>query len=152
MVGWEVDVGKYSWQMCKINFDGANNANANSRYFDIITGYSDEPAWDIGAPSVKINKDQPWERTDEDGLNFTECPPLEKCVFQCASHRYIIPGNIAQQSTDALFMYGIYYGDTQLSYGATTLEGYIPPYGGAQGLTGASLAALGLVILSLMTF
>ena len=67
--------------MCKINFDGAANANSNSRYFDVIHGYSDLAPWDIGAPAITINENQPWYRTKEDGLSYTECPPLEKCVF-----------------------------------------------------------------------
>ena len=52
------DEEKYDWQMCKINFDGALNANENSRYWDIIHGYSDLPVWELenGATDITVNE------------------------------------------------------------------------------------------------
>ena len=79
--------GSYiDWLKCAVNFDGTVNANANTRYWSVTDHYTkgDKP-WNIGVPALKDDTSQDWQRvddpTDPSALNYTECPPLEKCVF-----------------------------------------------------------------------
>lgn len=72
------------WLKCTVNYDGAVNANANTRYWAVTDHYSKgTKPWDKGVQALSDDSTQNWQRTDDDDgtLNYTECPPLEKCTF-----------------------------------------------------------------------
>lgn len=54
MVGFAFN-GKWDWLRCAINFDGAVNANANSRYWQITDWHSTEIPWDVGVPNLTFD-------------------------------------------------------------------------------------------------
>jgi len=76
------DEAKAQWDYlrCAINFDGAVNANANSRYWVISDHYGVKRPYDVGVLSLSLDKTQDWTYLGSDN-NYTECPPLAKCVF-----------------------------------------------------------------------
>lgn len=78
----------WDYLRCAINFDGAVNANANSRYWVISDHNSSKRAYDAGVIStfMKLDVGQDWKSTGG-ANNYTECPPLAKCTFQCSASR-----------------------------------------------------------------
>ena len=51
----------------------------------------------------------------EDNTNYTECPPLQKCIFQCSAYREYDTGdedqdyNFFMGPANVNFYYGVYY-------------------------------------------
>ena len=87
MMGFKYEEG-WDYLRCAINFDGAANANANSRYWYITDHYASDRVYEIGVPALGYdnNNGQNWKYAG-DSDNFTSCPPLEKCEFQCSAYR-----------------------------------------------------------------
>eukprot|EP00354_Favella_ehrenbergii_P009995 CAMPEP_0170466896 /NCGR_PEP_ID=MMETSP0123-20130129/10680_1 /TAXON_ID=182087 /ORGANISM="Favella ehrenbergii, Strain Fehren 1" /LENGTH=174 /DNA_ID=CAMNT_0010733131 /DNA_START=19 /DNA_END=543 /DNA_ORIENTATION=+ len=77
---WDDEQEHWDYLRCAINFDGAVNANANSRYWVISDHYSEERAYSTGVLNISLDKGQDWRSTGA-GQNFTECPLLQKCIF-----------------------------------------------------------------------
>ena len=48
MMGLKISSSKWDWLKCAVDFDGAANANANSRYWAITDHYSKEYPWLAG--------------------------------------------------------------------------------------------------------
>ena len=96
LMGFKYDKG-YDWLVCGISFDGAVNANANSRYWEVSDRHSTGLPWEAegGVTSFARDASQDWERTDVAGsnLNYTECPFLEKCTFHCSANRFFETGD-----------------------------------------------------------
>jgi len=82
------DAGKAHWDYlrCAINFDGQVNANANSRFWVISDHYATDRPYTTGVFAATLDKDQDWKSAGA-GQNFTECPLLQKCIFQCSASR-----------------------------------------------------------------
>ena len=111
--------GQWDYVRCAINFDGATNANANSRYWFITDHSSKKRVYEIGVPELVYDNKQDWQFGEEKD-NYTECPPLEKCIFQCSAYRNFETSSTKQdyQYFDGLttinFYYGVYYGTDML--------------------------------------
>ena len=124
MMGFQNPRNNNNWDYlrCAINFDGAVNANANSRYWVISDHYSDRRPYEAGviSSSVKLDETQDWKSTGS-GQNYTECPPLAKCIFQCSASRLYETKNDKEDyqffdgATKVNFYYGIYYQSTMLA-------------------------------------
>jgi len=104
---------------CAINFDGAVNANANSRYWVISDHHGAKRPYDVGVLSLSLDKTQDWTYLGSDN-NYTECPPLAKCVFQCSAKRNYETKDPTEDyqffngPTKVNFYYGVYYLDKML--------------------------------------
>ena len=73
---------EWDWLRCAIQFDGAVNANANSRYWYITDHYSTEKPYDIGVMQMGYDSSQDWLFLGAgEQYNYTECPIGEKCIF-----------------------------------------------------------------------
>lgn len=84
LMGLKNGSNNIDWLKCTVNFDGTVNANANTRYWAVTDHYSDgDKPWSVGVPALSDDSTQDWERTEDPTgeLNYTECPPLEKCIF-----------------------------------------------------------------------
>ena len=92
---------KYDWLECSVRFDGAVNANANSRLWSISDRYSPkgEMPWaKDGLAKIVEDTEKDWKPTlgANNELNYTSCPPLKKCIFQCAAERPFTTNDASQ--------------------------------------------------------
>ena len=113
--------------------------------------------WDVGVPSLLDDTDEDWTRTPDGTklINYTDCPPLEKCIFQCAANRRwetsqpLEDYQFSKGWTTIHFYYGVYSGETELLSGRSTYSNFPMPFGTEGGLAlGASslfTAALALL-------
>ena len=113
--------GQWDWLQCGISFDGSVNANANSRYWSISDAWSTDRVWNLGVSNVPLDVQQDWTYLGQsEEHNYTECPFLQKCVFQCSASRPYVTNDTAEDyafwdgSTTVNFYYGVYYGTTML--------------------------------------
>lgn len=92
-------------------------------------------------------------------MNYTSCPFLEKCIFQCfASRNYnTANGDEDKQFFDQNFVllnfyYGVYFGSTNLIQGGITINNFqMPLLGGAyESLSGTVAAGIALLSTSLL--
>ena len=77
---WDSAKNQWDYLRCAINFDGAVNANANSRYWVISDHFGNERPYDVGVLGLNLDKGQDWTYLGAYN-NYTECPPLAKCTF-----------------------------------------------------------------------
>ena len=92
-------------------------------------------------------------------MNYTSCPFLEKCIFQCFASRNYATSNPDEdrQFYDSPFgllnfYYGVYFGSTNLIQGGVTINNFqMPLVGGAYGsLSGTVAAGIALISTSLL--
>jgi hypothetical protein len=152
MVGFQFD-GKWDYLRCAINFDGAANANANSRYWYITDHWSSDRVYNIGVPKLGYDSRQDWQYNGDDN-NKTECPPLEKCVFQCSAYRKYDTGSSGQDynfnrgGTTINFYYGVYYVEDLLLQGGMDWTNFFMPLTNAVTLSASAFAALATILIA----
>ena len=143
--------GRWDYVRCAINFDGAANANANSRYWYITDHWSDERVYEIGVPELGLDKTQDW-KFGEESDNYTECPFLEKCTFQCSAYRNYETASdeFDYQYMDGLttinFYYGVYYGEDMLIQGGIDWTNFQMPLANATALSATAIAAFATIL------
>ena len=64
-----------------MQFDGAVNANANSRYWTVSDHYSYKRPYDVGVGEMSYDTEQNWKYLGSGTMNYTECPENDKCIF-----------------------------------------------------------------------
>ena len=124
---------QWDWLRCAIQFDGAVNANANSRYWYITDHYSAEKPFDVGIQAMNHDSQQNWKYLGGGTKNYTECPIGEKCIFQCAASRNYVTQDEQQDyqffdgPTSINFYYGVYYGEELILQGSIDYDNYVLP-------------------------
>ena len=88
--------GQWDWLRCGIDFDGAVNANANTRYWTVSDHFSSERPWEIGAENVSDDTQQDWEFIDGLDYSYTNCPNFDKCTFQCSAKRSYLTSDLSE--------------------------------------------------------
>ena len=92
-------------------------------------------------------------------MNYTSCPFLEKCIFQCFASRNYSTSNADEdrQFHDHPFVllnfyYGVYFGSTMLIQGGITIDNFQTPLvGGAfESISGTVAAGIALLSTSLL--
>ena len=82
--------------------------------------------------NASLDKGQDWKSTGA-GKNYTECPLLQKCIFQCQASRTYETKNASEDyqftkgATKVNFYYGIYYQQTMLIQGGVDYDNYKLP-------------------------
>ena len=143
--------GNWDYLRCAINFDGTVNANANSRYWYITDHYAEDRVYGIGVPKLGYDKKQDWVYAG-DKSNYTECPVLEKCIFQCSAYRNYVTSSSSQDyqfnngGTTINFYYGLYYQETMLLQGGRDWTNFHMPLTNAVALSASTLAAFATIL------
>ena len=94
----------------------------------------------------------------EDSTNYTECPPLQKCVFQCSASREYATLDDEQDynyylgSTSVNFYYGVYYQADLISQGGVTYENFEFPFSGSSASTMSAYAGIASLLALFITF
>ena len=92
-------------------------------------------------------------------MNYTSCPFLEKCIFQCFASRNYSTSNPDEdrQFYDSPFVlvnfyYGVYFGSTNLIQGGVTINNFqMPLVGGAyESLSGTFAAGIAVISTSIL--
>ena len=101
-------------------------------------------------PSANLDSKQDWTYLGS-GDNYTECPPLSKCVFQCAASRIYNSEDdedydFSQGGTTINFYYGVYYGSDELLKGGITYENFNMPLTGAVALSATAMVSFATLL------
>ena len=152
---WDEEREHWDYLRCAINFDGAVNANANSRFWVISDHYSDQRVYDAGVMNISMDRGQDWKSSGK-GQNYTECPLLQKCIFQCSASRNYETKNskedyqFTEGDTKVNFYYGVYFLDTMLAQGGVDYEKFkMPLIDGSLALSAVASSLVALLCLQL---
>lgn len=139
-MGLKMD-SKWDWMMCTIDFDGAVNANANSRYWEIYDHNGSDKPWEVGPQNISRDSQQNWSYLGEGDANYTSCPEgSSKCTFKCSSSRNYDTQdekndlNYFGSNPSIAFYYGVFFEDEALSEGYSTYTNFAMPLGALSSL------------------
>ena len=144
--------GQWDWLECTVDYDGAANANANSRSWSVNDRYSTDIPYTVGLEGTNLDSQQDWVLIDSLEWNYTECPSFAKCIFHCTASRFYETDDATEDynyfngPTSINFWYGVYYSTDLMLQGGSTYDNFRPPLTSNATFMTASLAAATLAI------